>query len=135
MLKNYNEYWFSIKNLPARPPIFILCYFSNFIINDVFRSSEEKDKWMEDLQRAIAAAKDKGEDKVLYPSLKSNSSSDNLEDMHDEPKTPSPEKQIQHRANTTMHVCWHRNTSVSMRDHSIAVEVNASFFMQQLALQ
>ena len=51
-------------------------------------------------------------------------SSDNLEDSHEDPKTPpSPEKQIQHRANTTMHVCWHRNTSVSMRDHSIAIEV------------
>ena len=51
-------------------------------------------------------------------------SSDNLEDVHDEPKTPpTPEKQIQHRANTTMHVCWHRNTSVSMVDHNVAIEV------------
>ncbi len=55
-------------------------------------------------------------------------SSDNLEDSHDEPKTPSPEKQIQHRANTTMHVCWHRNTSVSMLDHSIAIEVSTPFY-------
>ena len=36
---------------------------------------------------------------------------------------PSPEKQIQHRANTTMHVCWHRNTSVSKRDFEKAVKV------------
>lgn len=28
-----------------------------------------------------------------------------------------------HRGNTTVHVCWHRNTSVSMVDFSIAVEV------------
>lgn len=28
-----------------------------------------------------------------------------------------------HRANTTVHVCWHRNTSVSMVDFSVAVEV------------
>ena len=34
-----------------------------------------------------------------------------------------PEKQIQHRANTTMHVCWHRNTSVSLRDHDKSVRV------------
>uniref|UniRef100_A0A667X381 FERM, ARHGEF and pleckstrin domain-containing protein 1 n=1 Tax=Myripristis murdjan TaxID=586833 RepID=A0A667X381_9TELE len=27
-----------------------------------------------------------------------------------------------HRGNTTMHVCWHRNTSVSMVDFSVAVE-------------
>ena len=37
---------------------------------------------------------------------------------------PSPEKQVQHRANTTMHVCWHRNTSVSKRDHEKAVKVS-----------
>jgi len=93
-------------------------------------SAEERDKWIEDLQKAVATAKDKGEDKVLYPSLKSNSSSDNLEDLHDEPKTPpSPEKQIQHRANTTMHVCWHRNTSVSERDHSVAVENQLSGYL------
>lgn len=35
----------------------------------------------------------------------------------------SLDKQTHHRANTTMHVCWHRNTSVSMSDHSQAVEV------------
>lgn len=29
----------------------------------------------------------------------------------------------QHRANTTVHVCWYRNTSVSRADHSAAVEV------------
>lgn len=28
-----------------------------------------------------------------------------------------------HRGNTMVHVCWHRNTSVSMVDFSIAVEV------------
>lgn len=28
-----------------------------------------------------------------------------------------------HRGNTTVHVCWHRNTSVSMVDFSVAVEV------------
>ncbi|KAF3857082.1 hypothetical protein F7725_008941 [Dissostichus mawsoni] len=27
-----------------------------------------------------------------------------------------------HRGNTTVHVCWHRNTSVSMVDFSVAVE-------------
>jgi len=36
---------------------------------------------------------------------------------------PPAEKQIQHRANTTMHVCWHRNTSVSNKDHEKAVKV------------
>lgn len=35
----------------------------------------------------------------------------------------SLEGNSQHRANTTMHVCWYRNTSVSRADHSAAVEV------------
>lgn len=32
-----------------------------------------------------------------------------------------------HRGNTTVHVCWHRNTSVSMVDFSVAVEVPRVF--------
>lgn len=35
----------------------------------------------------------------------------------------SLEAQGQHRANTTVHVCWYRNTSVSRADHSAAVKV------------
>lgn len=35
----------------------------------------------------------------------------------------SQDKNVQHRANTTMHVCWHRSTSVSMRDHERAIKV------------
>lgn len=38
----------------------------------------------------------------------------------------SLERQAPHRGNTTVHVCWHRNTSVSMVDFSIAVEVSGS---------
>lgn len=38
----------------------------------------------------------------------------------------SLDRQVPHRGNTTVHVCWHRNTSVSMVDFSIAVEVFAS---------
>ncbi|CAB1328542.1 unnamed protein product [Coregonus sp. 'balchen'] len=34
----------------------------------------------------------------------------------------SLERQTPHRGNTTVHVCWHRNTSVSMVDFSVAVE-------------
>lgn len=35
----------------------------------------------------------------------------------------SLEGQGQRRANTTVHVCWYRNTSVSRADRSAAVEV------------
>lgn len=34
----------------------------------------------------------------------------------------STERPAPHRGNTMVHVCWHRNTSVSMVDFSIAVE-------------
>lgn len=33
------------------------------------------------------------------------------------------ERPAPHRGNTMVHVCWHRNTSVSMVDFSVAVEV------------
>uniref|UniRef100_A0A8C8I951 FERM, ARHGEF and pleckstrin domain-containing protein 2 n=1 Tax=Oncorhynchus tshawytscha TaxID=74940 RepID=A0A8C8I951_ONCTS len=41
----------------------------------------------------------------------------------------SLDKQTHHRANSTMHVCWHRNTSVSMSDHSLAVENQLSGYL------
>lgn len=33
------------------------------------------------------------------------------------------QNQIQHRANATVHVCWHRNTSVSAKDLHVALHV------------
>ncbi len=33
------------------------------------------------------------------------------------------------RGNTTAHVCWHRNTSVSMLDFSIAIEVPVFYLL------
>lgn len=38
----------------------------------------------------------------------------------------SLERQAPHRGNTMVHVCWHRNTSVSMVDFSVAVEVRTA---------
>uniref|UniRef100_A0A8C6SP54 FERM, ARHGEF and pleckstrin domain-containing protein 1 n=1 Tax=Neogobius melanostomus TaxID=47308 RepID=A0A8C6SP54_9GOBI len=43
------------------------------------------------------------------------------EDDMSAPQTSS-ERPTSHRGNTMVHVCWHRNTSVSMMDYSIAVE-------------
>lgn len=47
-------------------------------------------------------------------------SEDDLITSHTTLEKPTP-----HRGNTMVHVCWHRNTSVSMVDFSIAVEVPA----------
>ena len=58
--------------------------------------------------------------------LSTSGSSDNLEETNefDTPRSPPMADRQNQRANTTMHVCWHRNTSVSMRDHSLAVKVS-----------
>lgn len=90
-------------------------------------SQEEKDKWIEDLNEAVLQAKSRNDDKLNYPSLKSSTSS--TDNMEGEEGPPSPEKQVQHRANTTMHVCWHRNTSVSKRDHEKAVKNQLSGYL------
>ena len=36
---------------------------------------------------------------------------------------------IQHRANTTMHVCWHRNLSVSIDDHRHSIKNQLSGYL------
>lgn len=33
------------------------------------------------------------------------------------------EKHLQHRSNTTVHVCWHRNASVGRKDYQMAMLV------------
>ncbi|XP_029460341.1 FERM, ARHGEF and pleckstrin domain-containing protein 1 isoform X2 [Rhinatrema bivittatum] len=92
-------------------------------------SHVEMEKWMEDLQMAIdLAEKSNGPDpELLASSPPDNKSPD--ETMVDQESEDdlnasrnSLERQSPHRGNTTVHVCWHRNTSVSMVDFSIAVE-------------
>ncbi|XP_041861513.1 FERM, ARHGEF and pleckstrin domain-containing protein 2 isoform X1 [Melanotaenia boesemani] len=101
-------------------------------------SKVEMGKWIDDLNMAIDMAK-KSQDKssiFLDTGLtdRSNRSSDEVsleqesEDDMNSSRT-SLDKQTHHRANTTMHVCWHRNTSVSMSDHSLAVENQLSGYL------
>ncbi|XP_064194947.1 FERM, ARHGEF and pleckstrin domain-containing protein 2-like [Anguilla rostrata] len=101
-------------------------------------SKVEMGKWMEDLNMAIDMAKKSQEKSELFldPDLcdRSNRSSDEVsleqeseDDTHS--SRSSLDKQTHHRANTTMHVCWHRNTSVSMSDHSLAVENQLSGYL------
>ncbi|XP_044288600.1 FERM, ARHGEF and pleckstrin domain-containing protein 2 isoform X5 [Varanus komodoensis] len=98
----------------------------------------EMGKWMEDLNMAIEMSKKTTEksDMFLENSLcsRSNRSSDEVsleqeseEDIHS--SRSSLDRQSHHRANTTMHVCWYRNTSVSMTDHSVAVENQLSGYL------
>ncbi|XP_048362578.1 FERM, ARHGEF and pleckstrin domain-containing protein 2 isoform X2 [Sphaerodactylus townsendi] len=98
----------------------------------------EMGKWMEDLNMAIEMAKKSSEksEMSLDNSMcnRSNRSSDEVsleqeseDDIHS--SRSSLDRQNHHRANTTMHVCWYRNTSVSMTDHSVAVENQLSGYL------
>ncbi|XP_051996583.1 FERM, ARHGEF and pleckstrin domain-containing protein 2-like isoform X1 [Xyrauchen texanus] len=101
-------------------------------------SKVEMNKWIDDLNMAIDMSK-KSQEKsevLLDPSLcdRSNRSSDEMsleQESEDDLNSSrcSLDKQSHHRANTTMHVCWHRNTSVSMSDHSLAVENQLSGYL------
>ncbi|XP_071373662.1 FERM, ARHGEF and pleckstrin domain-containing protein 2 isoform X2 [Centroberyx affinis] len=101
-------------------------------------SKVEMGKWIEDLNMAIEMAKKSQEKSNIFLDTglgdRSNRSSDEVsleqeseDDMHS--SRTSLDKQTHHRANTTMHVCWHRNTSVSMSDHSLAVENQLSGYL------
>ncbi|XP_028746449.1 FERM, ARHGEF and pleckstrin domain-containing protein 2 [Peromyscus leucopus] len=96
----------------------------------------EKEKWMQDLNAAIQAAKSIGDTSPVLLGgpvcSRTPRSSDevSLEDSEDARGTRgSLEGNSQHRANTTMHVCWYRNTSVSRADHSAAVENQLSGYL------
>ncbi|XP_036400732.1 FERM, ARHGEF and pleckstrin domain-containing protein 1-like isoform X2 [Megalops cyprinoides] len=89
----------------------------------------EMEKWMEDIRMAISLAeKCNGPSSAQLVGSVSDSKSpgDMTVDQESEDdlsaSRTSLERQAPHRGNTTVHVCWHRNTSVSMVDFSIAVE-------------
>uniref|UniRef100_A0A8D2CTS0 FERM, ARHGEF and pleckstrin domain-containing protein 2 n=1 Tax=Sciurus vulgaris TaxID=55149 RepID=A0A8D2CTS0_SCIVU len=99
---------------------------------------QEKEKWMLDLNAAIQAARSSGDPppELSGGALCTHSprSSDEIsleqESEEDAQGTQgSLEGQGQHRANTMMHVCWYRNTSVSRADHSAAVENQLSGYL------
>ncbi|XP_013932135.1 PREDICTED: FERM, RhoGEF and pleckstrin domain-containing protein 2 isoform X2 [Thamnophis sirtalis] len=104
----------------------------------------EMGKWLEDLNMAIEMAKKTVEKSGMFLenslSNRSNRSSDEVsleqeseEDIHS--SHSSLDRQSHHRANTTIHVCWYRNTSVSMTDHSVAVEfATLLLFLQSFLL-
>lgn len=87
-------------------------------------SDEDRKKWLRDLTDTIKVARDHKDDRIFYSSLHSCSSSDELLEKADSAHgsehalaTGGTEKHHQHRSNTTVHVCWHRNTSVSRDDY------------------
>jgi len=99
-------------------------------------SQEEKDKWIEDINQAVESARELSDDasRINYFSLKSCSSSEEVLDKNglgDELNVAANgrERSQQQRSNTTVHVCWHRNTSISTRDHLLALENQLSGYL------
>ncbi|XP_035210946.1 FERM, ARHGEF and pleckstrin domain-containing protein 2-like [Stegodyphus dumicola] len=89
---------------------------------------EERKKWLKDLTDTIQNAREPKEDSYLYSSLRSCSSSDELLEQADSLRSSDivtagsgSAKPYQHRSNTTVHVCWHRNTSVGKEDYRKAL--------------
>ncbi|KAJ8255005.1 hypothetical protein GJAV_G00199820 [Gymnothorax javanicus] len=92
-------------------------------------SLADMEKWMEDITMAIDLAEQcNGHSSDQLAGLLSEKKSPEMltleQESEDDISTSrmSLERQAPHRGNTTVHVCWHRNTSVSMLDFSIAVE-------------
>lgn len=106
----------------------LIIYGGNRALTVAANSLEEKERWKQDLQNAIQSARDKSDTKVNYLSLKSCSSSDEHIDQQSCEASTQTKPQAQ-RSNTTVHVCWHRNTSISMRDELLAVENQLSGYL------
>uniref|UniRef100_A0A8C2AA57 FERM, ARHGEF and pleckstrin domain-containing protein 1 n=1 Tax=Cyprinus carpio TaxID=7962 RepID=A0A8C2AA57_CYPCA len=92
-------------------------------------SESEMEKWVEDIKMAIELAdKCNGSSAEILSSSFTDSKSPEESSADQESEDDlsasrtSLERQTPHRGNTTVHVCWHRNTSVSMVDFSVALE-------------
>nr|XP_020475302.1 FERM, RhoGEF and pleckstrin domain-containing protein 1-like isoform X2 [Monopterus albus] len=90
--------------------------------------ASEMERWVEDIRMAIDLAEQSSSPTAdLLPSSLSDSKllEDGGAEQESEEELCGSRSSLErqgHRGNTIMHVCWHRNTSVSMVDFSIAVE-------------
>nr|XP_023396040.1 FERM, ARHGEF and pleckstrin domain-containing protein 2 isoform X3 [Loxodonta africana] len=98
----------------------------------------EMEKWLGDLNTAIEADKKGGTPALPLPASPvcactpgpSDEASPEQESEDDaQGARSSLEGPGQHRSNTTLHVCWYRNTSVSRADLSAAVENQLSGYL------
>ncbi|KAK6325914.1 hypothetical protein J4Q44_G00052560, partial [Coregonus suidteri] len=88
--------------------------------------ASEMVKWMEDIRMAVDLAEQSNRPTDLLSQSDSKSPEEGGGEADPEEELSasrsSLERQAAQRGNTTVHVCWHRNTSVSMVDFSVAVE-------------
>lgn len=92
-------------------------------------SEEERQRWMKDLSDCIELARDHKDTGLFYSSLKSCNSSDERLDRPPQEnlgagKWSGQQQQMQQvqqqHSNTTLHLCWHRNTSIGRQQHQQA---------------
>lgn len=95
-------------------------------------TAQEKQRWLSDLTSAIAQAKTRPDQAMSYLSLKSISASDEVLDHSGNAETAdggssrSNNKNSntpQQPSNSSVHVCWHRATSVHYTDYIRAAQV------------
>ncbi|XP_023245518.1 LOW QUALITY PROTEIN: FERM, ARHGEF and pleckstrin domain-containing protein 2-like [Copidosoma floridanum] len=95
-------------------------------------SEEEKERWLEDLNAAIAQS-DTIDGKTPYLNLKTCilGSVDEVGDgtSNESDRTSCGGTKTSQRSNTTVHVCWHRNTSISYSDQLRAFQNQLSGFL------
>ncbi|XP_069020159.1 FERM, ARHGEF and pleckstrin domain-containing protein 1-like isoform X1 [Embiotoca jacksoni] len=90
--------------------------------------ASEMERWVEDIRMAIDLAEQSSSPSsdllsTTFPDNKlSEDAAAELESEEELCGSRSSLERQGHRGNTTVHVCWHRNTSVSMVDFSVAVE-------------
>ncbi len=108
----------------------VTLYGTNKTVVIAASTPEEKERWMADLRTAMALASNNPNSPESNSTM-SDPESSVREESEDDVSSPtrSIERQSHHRANTTVHVCWHRNTSVSMADHVRAMENQLSGFL------
>jgi len=95
-------------------------------------SQGEKLQWMEDIAETVQYARERGLDSPTnkYLSLKSMSGSDDgLDRSEMQDIRPADSRPSGQRSNSSVHVCWHRATSVAIMDHQRALENQLSGYL------
>lgn len=95
-------------------------------------SQNDKVQWMEDITETVQFARERGLESPgnKYLSLKSISGSDDGLDRSEISEQRTLEaRPAGQRSNSSVHVCWHRNTSVALMDHQRALENQLSGYL------
>jgi len=95
-------------------------------------SQNDKVQWMEDITETVQFARERGLESPTnkYLSLKSISGSDDGLDRSEISEMRTLEaRPAGQRSNSSVHVCWHRNTSVALMDHQRALENQLSGYL------